>query len=107
MRGEKHMTTPNEIRSHRPNETADNYRRRLARAKLTRSDLREIETLYVKLDADRATLGLPPAERAPWEPIDILEWQDLNDQEKYLDIEMYAAACDRIAATKAFILFAA
>ncbi|HQT85715.1 MULTISPECIES: DUF4326 domain-containing protein [Acidiphilium] len=82
-------------RSHRPHEAQEHYLRRLARARLKRSELREIETLYARLDADRAAHGLPPAERPEWSPVDILEWQDLNATERYLDLETYALAADR------------
>jgi hypothetical protein len=82
-------------RSHRPHEAQEHYLRRLARARLKRSELREIETLYARLDADRAAHGLPPAERPEWSPVDILEWQDLNASERYLDLETYALAADR------------
>ncbi|MDD2878367.1 MAG: DUF4326 domain-containing protein [Acidiphilium sp.] len=84
-------------RSHRPSEAQDHYLRRLARARLKKSELREIEAIYARLDADRAAHGLPPAERPEWSPVDILEWQDLNATERYLDIETYALAADRAA----------
>ena len=87
-------TTP---RSHRPNEAAEHYVRRLSRARLKKSELAEIAAMYEQLDAERALTSLPGAERAPWSPADILEWQDLTAKERYLDLQMYAAACDRVA----------
>ena len=87
-------TTP---RSHRPGETAENYARRLTRARLKKSERAEITSLYERLDAERAAAGLPPADRVPWSPADILEWQDLTSRERYLDLKTYALASDRIA----------
>jgi hypothetical protein len=85
----------NVLRSHRPGEPPENYVRRLTRARLNKSELAEITALYARLNAERAALGLGNAEHAPWSPADILEWQDLDATEKYLDILSYAAACDR------------
>lgn len=85
----------NAPRSHRLGEASDHYLRRLSRARLTKSELREISALYARLDAERAANGLPPAERAPWLPVDILEWQDLKGDERYVDLQTYAAVCDR------------
>ena len=87
-------TTP---RSHRPGETAENYARRLTRARLKKSERAEIASLYERLDAERAAAGLPPADRVPWSSVDILEWQDLTPRERYLDLKTYALASDRIA----------
>jgi len=84
-------------RSHRPHEAQEHYLRRLARARLKKSELREIEAIYARIDADRAATGLPPAERPEWSPVDILEWQDLTATERYLDLETYALAADRAA----------
>ena len=83
--------------SHRPNERPEHDARRLTRARLRRSEIQEIGELYARLDAERAVAGLPPAERAPWSPADILEWQDLTARERYLDLQSYALASDRIA----------
>ena len=58
-------TTP---RSHRPGETAENYARRLTRARLKKSERAEIASLYERLDAERAAAGLPPACRQPTAP---------------------------------------
>ena len=85
------------LRSHRPNETAENYARRLRSARLKKVERAEIETLYAALDAQRAAAGLPPAERAPWSPADILEWRDLSPHQRALDLKTYALACDRLA----------
>jgi len=49
-------TTP---RSHRPGETAENYARRLTRARLKKSERAEITSLYERLDAERAAAGRP------------------------------------------------
>lgn len=87
--------------SHRPNELPEHYARRLARARLRRSELKETEDLYARLDAERANEGLLPAERAPWSAPDILEWQDLSARERYLDLKAYALACDRTAGAEA------
>jgi hypothetical protein len=87
-------TTP---RSHRPGETAENYARRLTRARLKTSERAEIASLYERLDAERAAAGLPPADRVPWSSTDILEWQDLTPRERCLDLKTYALASDRIA----------
>ena len=84
-------------RSHRPNEAPEHYARRLARARLKKSELAEISGIYARLDAERAAAGLPAAERAPWTPADILELQDLTATERYLDLRGYAAAGDRAA----------
>ena len=83
--------------SHRPGETAENYARRLAHARLKKSERAEIAILYERLDAERAAAGLPPADRVPWSPVDILEWQDLTPRERYLELKTYALAADRIA----------
>lgn len=93
--------------SHRPNERPEHYARRLTRARLRRSQLREITKLYTRLDAERAIAGLPAAERAPWSLADILEWQDLTARERYLDLRNYALASDRIANAAAWPLRAA
>jgi hypothetical protein len=93
--------------SHRANERPEQYARRLTRVRLRRSELREIGGLYARLDAERAIEGLPAAERAPWSPADILEWQDLTARERYLDLKNYARASDRIAGTQAGALQAA
>jgi serine/threonine protein kinase HipA of HipAB toxin-antitoxin module len=85
------------LRSHRPGEATEHYIHRLARARLKRSELREIDTIYARLDAERAAVGLPSAERAPWSPVDILEWLDLTPTERYLDPKGYADAGDRAA----------
>lgn len=85
------------LRSHRPGEAIEHYLQRLARARLKRSELREIDTIYARLDAERAAVGLPSAECAPWSPVDILEWQDLTATERYLDLKGYADAGDRAA----------
>ena len=87
-------TTPH---SHRPGETAENYARRLTRARLKKSERAEIASLYERLDAERAAAGLPPADRAPRSPADILEWQDLTPRERYLELKTCALAADRIA----------
>ena len=71
--------------------------RRLTRARLKKSERAEIASLYERLDAERAAAGLPPADRVPWSPADILEWQDLTPGERYLDLKTYALASDRIA----------
>lgn len=84
------------IVSHRRNETPEHYERRLARARLRRSDIREIEEFYARLDAERTMQALPPAERVAWTPADILEWSDLNARERYADLKNYAKACDRV-----------
>ena len=89
--------TDTTLRSHRPGETAENYARRLTRARLKKSERAEIASLYERLDAERAAAGLPPADRVPWSPVDILEWQDLTPRERYLDLKTYALASDRIA----------
>jgi hypothetical protein len=89
--------TETTLRSHRPLETAENYARRLARARLKKSERAEIATLYERLDAECAAAGLPPADRVPWSPVDILEWQDLTRRERYLDLKTYALASDRSA----------
>jgi hypothetical protein len=83
-------------RSHRPSETPEHYALRLARARLKKSERNEITAIYARLDAERATIGKGPAERAPWSPADILEWQDLTPAERYLDLKGYANASDRI-----------
>jgi hypothetical protein len=88
-------TTP---RSHRPSESPDHYARRLARARLKKSERTEIAAIYTRLDAERAAVGRGPAERAPWSSADILEWQDLTPIERYLDLKGYALATDRINA---------
>jgi hypothetical protein len=85
-------------RSHRPNENPEHYALRLARARLKRSERNEIADIYTRLDAARAAIGKGPAERAPWSPADILEWQDLTPAERYLDLKGYANASDRITA---------
>ena len=85
------------LRSHRPGEATEHYIHRLAGARLKRSELREIDTIYARLDAERAAVGLASAERAPWSPVDILEWQDLTPTERYLDLKGYADAGDRAA----------
>ena len=87
-------TTP---RSHRPGETAENYARRLTRARLKKSERAEIASLCDRLDTERAAAGLPLADRVPWSSVDILEWQDLTPCERYLDLKTYALASDRIA----------
>jgi hypothetical protein len=89
--------TDTTLRSHRPRETAENYARRLTRARLKKSERAEIASLYDRLDTERAAAGLPPADRVPWSPVDILEWQDLTPCERYLDLKTYALASDRIA----------
>ena len=85
------------LRSHRPGEATEHYVHRLARARLKRTELREIDTIYVRLDAERAAVGLLSAERAPWSPVDILEWQDLTPTERYLNLKGFADAGDRAA----------
>lgn len=82
----------------RSDTTSARYQRRLAKARLTKSELQDIEVLYGILDEERAAEALPPAERAPWSPADILEWRDLNDVEKYLNLKIYARAADRATA---------
>ena len=89
--------TDTSLLSHRPGETAENYARRLAHARLKKSERAEIASLYERLDAERAAGGLPPADPVPWSPADILEWQDLTSRERYLDLKTYALASDRIA----------
>ncbi len=88
-------------RSHRPNENAEHYALRHARTRLKKSERNEIAALYARLDAERAIIGKGPAERAPWSPADILEWQDLTPAERYLDLKGYANASDRITALAA------
>jgi hypothetical protein len=83
------------LKSHRPGEPPEKYSARLTRARLKRSELAEIEALYVRLNIEREALGLAAAERAPFTPADILEWQDLKLLEKFLSLQSYAAACDR------------
>ena len=70
--------TDTSLLSHRPGETAENYARRLAHARLKKSERAEIASLCERLDTERAAAGLPPADRVPWSPVDILEWQDLT-----------------------------
>ncbi len=89
-------TTP---RSNRHGESEESFARRLARARLTKSQHAEIDAIYAALDAEWPAEGrttLP--ERAPWTALEILEWQDLNTRERYLDLKGYARASDRIAA---------
>jgi len=88
-------------RSHRPNENSEHYAQRLARARLKKSERNEITAIYLRLDTERAAIGKGPAERAPWSPADILEWQDLTPAERYLDLKGYANASDRITALAA------
>jgi len=95
------------LRSHRPSEAIEHYLQRLARGRLTRPELREIDTIYARLDVESAVVGLPSAERAPWSPVDILEWQDLTATERYLDLKGYADASDRAARSTANHLLAA
>ncbi len=90
----------------RPDTTSARYQRRLAKARLIKSELQDIEVLYGVLDEERAAKGLPPAERAPWSPADILEWRDMNDVEKYLDLKIFARAADRATATRPVALAA-
>lgn len=92
-------TETTSLRSNRHNESDENFARRLARARLTKSDRAKINAIYVTLDAEwtaenRTTLP----ERAPWTALDILEWQDLTPRQQYLDLKCYARASDRIAA---------
>ena len=84
----------------RPDRASPRYHRRLANARLTKSELKDIDVLYGILDEERAAEGLPPAERAFWSPADILEWRDMNDVEKYLDLKTFARAADRATATR-------
>lgn len=94
-------TTTITIRSHRPGEAPDNYLRRLSRARLRKDERTTIEAMYRRLDAERMQAGLPPAERAPWTPADILEWREsLTPHQQYLDLKVYAEACDRIEGIK-------
>jgi hypothetical protein len=92
------MTDTTALRSHRAGESPEHYAHRLARARLKKSERNEIAAIYTRLDADRAIIGKGPAERAPWSPADILEWQDLTATERYLDLKGYANASDRITA---------
>lgn len=93
-------TTTITNRSHRAGEATDNYLRRLSRARLRKDERATIAALYERLDAERIGEGLPPAERAPWTPADILEWREsLTPHQQYLDLKVYAEACDRISGT--------
>ncbi len=92
-------TTMAVMRSHRPNETADRYADRLRSARLRKDERAEIAAYYAAIDAERAANGLPPAQRAPWSPADILEFRDLKPGERYRDLEIYARACDRLGTT--------
>ena len=81
------ITYTTALSSHRAGEGPERYARRLSRARLKKPEQAEIANLYELLDA----------ERAPWSPVDILEWRDLNPRERYLDLKGYALASDRIA----------
>jgi hypothetical protein len=98
-KGDDRMTFATETapRSHRPQEDQEHYRVRLNKAKLKKTELAEIESIYTRLDEERASQGKLPAERAPWSAADILEWQDLNNIERFLDLETYARAADHVS----------
>ena len=87
-------TTP---RSHRPGETAENYARRLTRARLKKSDgpRSPASTNGWTPSAPPAACRQPTAFPGP--PRTSSNGPDLTSRERYLDLKTYALASDRIA----------
>jgi hypothetical protein len=90
------VTAP--VRSPRPNESSENYLRRLARARLTKVERAEIDDIYQRLDAEWAAAGRPvPVFRVSWTAEDIVEWQGMTPRERYLDLLGSAVLAERSA----------